>query len=218
MSDLPLLRAPVFQITANPMTTGTSSKSQSKLHIGVITGGAIGGIAALVAIGAVALMVRHQRNRRLRRQSVGSSFETVTAPDWSMTVIPFNQTHIGVAGLESGSQMNSQRRWAEPVRPESIPLVQAPPLKSPMTSPCVVSFDSFPVGLSGKELARLRADSLGSQSNDPWSSGLTLAATTELSGTASTLEAQRHRSEVECLGIVQQPRSEAPPDYEDRGT
>jgi hypothetical protein len=217
MSDLLPLRAPVLQITVNPMTTGTSSKSQSKSHAGVIAGGTIGGVAAFLAIGAIALVVRRRRKRSCQRQSIGSSFETVvTAPNWPMAVTPFDQTRFGVVSLETGSQRISQQHWAEPVRPESNPLVQALPSNSPVSSPRVVS---FPVGLSSKELARLRAENSRSQSNGPWSSGPTFAATTELSGATSSLEAQRLRSEVEYLRnqlLVERP--EAPPVYEDRGS
>jgi hypothetical protein len=220
MSDLPPLRAPVRQIIINPITTGTSSKPQPKSHAGVIAGGTIGGVSAFLAIGAITLLVQRRRKRSYRRQSIASSFETNTiAPNWPTTVTPFNQALIGVAGLETGSQMNSQRHLADPVRPEGIPLARAPPLNSPMSFPGVVS---FPVGLSSKELARLRAENSRSQSNGPWLSGPTLAATTELSGATSSLEAQRLRSEVEYLRNEMQQlrveRPEAPPDYEDRGS
>ena len=194
-------RAPVLQITVNPKATGTSPKSQLNSHAGAIAGGTIGGVSVFLAIGAIALVVRCRRERIRRRQSIGSSFQTVgPASNWPTTLTPFNQTHFEVSGLETDTRMDSQQHWAGHFRPESITLIQAPPLSSPVSSPHVVS---FPIGLSGKELARLRAGNSRSQSNDPWSSGSTLAATTELSGVTS-LEAQR-------------PQSEAPPDYEDRG-
>ena len=50
--DWPFLSVPVRQITANPVTTGASSKSH--LHAGAIAGGTIG-VAALLAIGAALL-------------------------------------------------------------------------------------------------------------------------------------------------------------------
>ena len=203
---MPLLRAPVLQITDSPKATGTSPKSQSKSHAGAIAGGTIGGVFVFLATGAVALVVQRRRKRSRKRQSIGSSFQTVVAPsNWPMTLTPFDQTRFEASGLETSPRMNSQHYWAEPVRPlvrpESIALAQAPLLSSPVSSPHVVS---FPVGLSSKELARLRADNSRSQSNHPWSSGPTLAATTEMSGVTSPLETQRLRSE-------------APPEYEDRG-
>ena len=116
-----------------------------------------------------------------------------------MIVIPFDQTHIGVSGLETGSQTISQQHAAESVRPESIPLAQAPPLGSPFSLPHVMS---SLIRLSNTELAQLHADNSRSQFNEPWSPGPVLAATTELSGVTSSLEAQ---------GL----QSEAPPGYED---
>ena len=152
-------------------------------------------MAVFLAIGAIVYLVRRRSHRR---QSIGSSSETADgAPNGAMTVTPFNQTPIGVSGLETGSQTISQQHGAESVRPESIPSVQAPPLSSPISLPHV---GSFPVRLSNTELAQLHTDNSRPQSNDPWSSGPVLAVATELS--SASLEAQGHRSE-------------APPDYED---
>jgi len=79
----------------------------------------------------------------------------------------------------------------------------------------------LPVGLSGKELARLRNESSHSQLTDALSSGLLLTATTELGAATSSSEARRLQSEVESLRREMQQlraeRFEAPPGYEDEG-
>ena len=212
MSDSLFVRAPVLQITANPpMTTETSRKSKSKSHAGAIAGGAIGGIAALLGIGAIALVAGRRQSRSRRRQSVGSAFEReVTTPEWPMTVTPFNPTLIAVPALETDPQANSHRRWTEGIEPEGAPLVHTSPSSdSPVSWPYVVP---FPVGLSCKELARLRNGSLRSQFGD----SLPIAATELVS-----LEAQRLQSEVESLRREMQQlraeRPEAPPSYRDDG-
>jgi len=217
MSDLVFLRAPVLQITANPVTTGTSSKSQSKSHTGAIAGGAIGGVVALLAIGAITLVARGRRSRR--RKSIGSSFERdVIEPDLPMTMTPFNPTLTGAAELETGSQTKWQQRWTGP-EPEIVPLAHAStPSDSPVPSPLVVP---IPVGLSSKELALLREDSSRSQSTDAFLSGLSSTATTERGVATSSTEARRLQSEVESLRREMQElraeRFEAPPGYEDGG-
>ena len=200
------------------MKTGASSKS----HTGAIAGSVIGG-AVLLAIGA-ALVARRRRRRRHRRKSIESSFErdVIDEPGLPMTVTPFNPTLIGEAELESGSQINLQQRWTEPVEPESVPLVHAStPSDSPVPSSRLVP---FPIGLSSKELARLRNDSSRSQSTDALSSDPLLAATTELGVATTSSEARRLQSEVESLRREMQQlradtveRFEAPPGYEDGG-
>ena len=210
MTDSLFLRAPVLQIAANPVTTGISSKSKSKSHAGAIAGGTIGGIAALLGIGAIALVANRRRSRR--RQSVGSAFEReIITSEWPMSGTPFNQAFIGVPMLDSGAQTDLQQRRTEPVEPEGAPLVHSSPSSdSPVLSPYVVP---FPVGLSSKELARLRNGSLRSQSGDPWP----VASTTELVSS----EAQRLQSEVESLRREMQQlraeRPEAPPSYHEDG-
>jgi hypothetical protein len=217
MSDLLFLRAPVLQISVNPATTGTSSKSKS--HTGAIAGGTIAAVIAFLAIGAMALVARRRRSRIFRRGSVGSSFATVvTAPNWPrpMSVTPFNATLIEVAAPQTVSQTNSRRRWTEPVEHESISLAHdssSTPSDSPVSGPRVVS---VPVGLSSKELARLRNDSSRSRPSDQLPAGPTLAATTESGITTSSSEAQRLRTEVEYLREqLRAERSEPPPCYED---
>ncbi|KAH8997908.1 hypothetical protein EDB92DRAFT_1305914 [Lactarius akahatsu] len=217
------LAAPVLQITANPVTTGTSSQPQSQSHwksksnTGAIAGGAIGGVMALLAIGAITLV---GRRRRHRLKSIRSWLKgDVIEPDLPMMATPFDSTRAGVAVLETSSQTSWQQRWAGPVEPEIVPLVQAS--DSPMPSPPVMP---IPAGLSSKELARLRRDISRSRSADALPSGPSLPAITGQGVATSSSEALRLQSEVEALRREMQQfrvdtvgRFEAPPGYEDGG-
>ena len=213
MSDSLFPRALVHQITANPVTTGTSSKpksqsqSQSQSHIDAIAGGAVGGV---LAIGAITLVVRRRRRRSRRRRSLFK--RDVVDPGLPVTMTPFKPTPTGAAEPETAPQTNWQQQRTEAVEPEIVPLVHAlTPLDLPMP---------FPVGLSGKELARLRAESSHSPltSPDALPSGPLLTATAERKPDTSSSEARRLQSEVESLRReVQQIRAEifeSPPGYE----
>jgi len=217
------LKAPVLPITVAPATTGTSSRSKS--HTSAVAGGIVAAGAAFLAIGAMALVARRRRRRRRARESIGSSFQTViTAPNCPspMRVTPFNPTVIGVTEPDTGSHTNSQRWRTDPVEPESISLAHvssSTPSDSPVAIP--VSFPrvvSVPVGLSSKELARLRNDSSRSQPSDQLPANPTFAATTESGAASSSSEAQRLQAEVEYLRQqLRAERPEPPPCYEDGG-
>ena len=154
MADLPCLRIPVQQITANPVTTGASPASHS--HAGAIAGGAIG-VATLLIIGAALLAQSRTRRRK-------SSF---VKPNESMTVTPFNPTLLHASTP------------SDP--PAPLSRVASPPLPPP-------------VGLSSKELARLRQDSSRPRSTDALPFG-SLSATTERGVTTSSSEARRLQSQ-----------------------
>jgi hypothetical protein len=180
MVDLPFLRVPVRQITANPVTTGASSNSPRNLqsHASAIARGAIGA-AALLGIGAALLAWRRSRRRKLIESSL-------VKPDLPMTVTPFNPTLLHAST----------------------------PLDSPAPSSRVVP---PPVGLSSKELARLRQDSSRPQSTDALPSG-PLSTTTESGVATSSSQARRFQTEVESLRREMQQlraeRFEEPPGYE----
>ncbi|KAH9026781.1 hypothetical protein EDB84DRAFT_1501283, partial [Lactarius hengduanensis] len=120
-------RAPVVQITTNFTTTGTSSKS----HTGAVAAGVTGGVAALLAIGAIASVVWRRRSRRRqshRRESAGdASLGGVTSPSPQITVTPFSlmgQTPTGAAPLDAGSQTEQQVDGPSPT--EGSPLLLPP--------------------------------------------------------------------------------------------
>ncbi|KAI9464135.1 hypothetical protein BJY52DRAFT_888853 [Lactarius psammicola] len=213
------LKVPVLQIAAGPVATGTSSRSKS--HIGAIVGGAIGGVAALLAIGAIALVARGRRRRRRRPKSIGSSSERdVIGPELPMIVTPFDPTLAAAAELETGSQTNWRQRWTGH-EPEIVPLIHASTSSdSPVPSLRTVP---IPIGLSGKELARLREDNSRSQSTDalPFGPSSTAIAEQDAVTSSSEAQAQRFQLEVESLRREMQElraeRFEAPPGYEDGG-
>jgi hypothetical protein len=127
----------------------------------VVSGGAIGGVAggvaALLAFGTIALVVLHRRRQiHGRRVDVGSSFlRESTNQGTQVTVTPFNPTMLTpteAAPLAAGAQMDfPQWLFSRPFSPGDSPL-------------SLRRVASVPVGLSGKELARLRSNRLRSQS------------------------------------------------------
>ena len=177
-----------------PSTTPTPSKSHTVKHTGMIAGGVIGGVTALLAIGTVALAVWHRRRQRHRRisPSVGSSsLRDATDQGTQVTVTPFGQTGLALTEAED----------------PSLPLRRG---------------TSFPVGLSGKELARLRSNGLRSQPMDGRPSSPPLTATNgsdAFEGAAATAssEAQSLRFESNFLRHdIPVERSESPPSYVSR--
>ncbi|KAF8260626.1 hypothetical protein EI94DRAFT_1747935 [Lactarius quietus] len=190
------LKAPVVQITANlTTTTGTSSKS----HTGAIVGGAICGVAGLLAVGTVALVLRHRR-----RQSHKSL---------SVTVTPYSPANTEAEPPGVRPQTDQQQQMVHPFSP----------LDTLLSSPSVAS---IPVGLSSKELAQLRSNGSRSEPTDGQPSDFSSAATIDRDALGSVAteatplpEAQRLWSEVDLLRHeVQQLRaerteSEAPPTY-----
>jgi hypothetical protein len=210
-SDLLFLSAPVVLTNPNPSTTPTGTPSKS--HTGIVAGGVIGGVAALLAIGTIALPVWYRRRQSHRRTSpsVGSSFlRDATDQSTYVAVTPFGQTGLALteaAPLAAGLVHR-------PSSPEDVAL----PLRR---------VASFPVGLSDKELARLRSNGLRSQPMDGRPSSPPLTATdgsdafegAAAVATASS-EAQRLRLESNFLRheIQQLPveRSESPPSYASR--
>jgi hypothetical protein len=183
----------------------------------VISGGAIGGIAggvaALLAFGAIALVVRHRRRQNHGRADVGSSFlRESTNQGTQVPVTPFNLTMLTpneAAPLAAGAQVDIPQ-----------PLFSRP--DSPLSLQRVVS---VPVGLSGKELAQLRSSTSHSQSMVGQASHPSLTESIgrdALAGAeaspATSSEARRPRSENNIsrqeLHEMQQllmERSESPP-------
>ncbi|KAH9031250.1 hypothetical protein EDB84DRAFT_1676782 [Lactarius hengduanensis] len=207
------LEAPVVLIIPNPTATGTSSTPHTSLS--VVTKGVIGGVAALLVIGAIALVVWRRRRRGHRRTSARPSFPSEIVS--GVTVTPFDPTRpitTEIALHPAGPQTDSQQLlFHRPYSPDDSPL----PLRRTVT---------IPVGLSDKELARLRSLANGppSQPTDGQPSNPLLTVTTdrgELGGVAgvatSSFDAQRLqfennflRHEIQQLRVE---RSEFPPSY-----
>ncbi|KAH9072398.1 hypothetical protein EDB83DRAFT_2261387 [Lactarius deliciosus] len=134
------LKVPV-KLAANS-TIVTPSKSHTTMIRGVLIG-----VAALLVIVAIALVVWRRRRQSHRRTSVVPSSFEVMSQGTQATVTPFNPTGstlTEVAALDAGPQRGSQRFAHRPSSSEG-PLV---PLRRVVTAP---------VGLSSKELARLRS-------------------------------------------------------------
>ncbi|KAH9171798.1 hypothetical protein EDB89DRAFT_2070371 [Lactarius sanguifluus] len=204
------LTAPVVEITANATTT-TSSKATS--HTGAIAGGIAGGVVALILVVGTIVFVRRRRGQVDFRKSIGTSFSDATMEAGSqMTVTPFSPTLAAAASLEAGYQSGSTSFVSEPPPP--------PPSQRAALAPA-------PVGLTDKELARLRSaairspptshartSSSGSQPTVTYPSTL---GTSEGSTSIPTPETRRLQSEVESLRREMQElraeRFEAPPSY-----
>ncbi|KAI0290746.1 hypothetical protein B0F90DRAFT_1652294 [Multifurca ochricompacta] len=211
------LKAPILPINANISTTNTSSKAS---HTGAVVGGILGGIGALFLVtGAIAFVWR--RRRRNMSKSVRSSFSSVvTEAGQQMAVTPFNPS------LPEATQLNAMS-WTER---QSGPFQEATTFQvgntndpSPTSLPLHPTLPSVPIGLSGKELARLRTEALRSQrthsrsaSNTPQPNSSPTVTTEGSVGTSSS-ETRRLQSEVESLRRemqrLREERHEAPPSY-----
>ncbi|KAI9431945.1 hypothetical protein H4582DRAFT_1214442 [Lactarius indigo] len=202
------LRAPVVPITPGTVTASTPPHT----GVSVVTRGVIGGAAALLAIGAMALVVWRRRRQSHKRASVGPSFQSeIISVGTQATVTPFNLTGLAlteVAPLDAGPETDLRQLLVHPP-----PALEGPPAVT------------VPVGLSSKELARLRslANASHSQPTGGWPSDPPLVATTEGAANAATSSpeaqslAQRLQSENNILRHeIEQLRggtSELPPSY-----
>ncbi|KAH9021641.1 hypothetical protein EDB84DRAFT_1580790 [Lactarius hengduanensis] len=202
------LTAPVVQITINGTVSSSSSTSTS--HTGAIAGGVTGGVVALIlVVGAIAFV----RRRRRQDNFHGSSFSGAAMEAGSqMRVTPFAPTLAGVALLETGSQSGTT---SDGLTPSSEPLLPLPQSVAPA-----------PVGLSSKELARLRSTAMrsppthtgsspsGSQPSNP---PTTISTAERSSTTTPPLETRRLQTEMETLRReveeLRAERFEAPPSY-----
>ncbi|KAH8995425.1 hypothetical protein EDB92DRAFT_204443 [Lactarius akahatsu] len=151
--------------------TGTSSKSH-------IIRGVLGGVAALLAIVAISMIVWRRRRQSHGRTSIGSPFEAsgeVMSHGTQVTLTPSNPTRSAlalpeVAPVDTRPQADSQARLVH--RSSSLEDALLPLRR-------VVS---VPVGLSSKELARLRrspANGSRSQSMDGRPSNPPLTSTAD---------------------------------------
>ncbi len=227
------LRVPAVQISANLTSTAGSpgrssnSESKSKSHAGAIAGAVIGGVAALLAIGAIALVVWCRWRQSHKRASVGSSLRfTLKELTEEGTQVDLTSDSPSESGFTTAVPLfaGPQTDWqVEPfVRRQSMMSEASPFLSSP-TVP-------VPVGLSDKELAQVRSGGLRSSTSvDGRSPGKAFSPTETSDGdtsggaatevtTSSRPEPQSLQTQVDFLmHEVQQLRaersSEAPPTY-----
>jgi len=208
------LAAPIVQITFN----ATSSSSKATSHTSAIAGGTAGGVAALILVGGAVAFVRRKRRQDDFDKSTGASFSSLAIePHSQMAVTPFNPALAEAAPLEIGPPL-----WTMSDRPFS-------------TSEPTPSQTAPPVGLTGKELARLRSEStptmLSPPSHTQSSSSVfqptvtPAAGTTDQSVVISATETRRLQTEVESLRLEMQQlelrvrleRFEPSPSYGDGG-
>ncbi|KAI9433017.1 hypothetical protein H4582DRAFT_2188442 [Lactarius indigo] len=206
------LTAPVVQITING-TEESPSSAKATSHTGAIAGGVAGGVGALIlVVGAIVFVWRRRRQDNFR-SSAGSSFSGAAMEVGSqMKVTPFTPTLVGVAQPEAGSQGGTASDGPASSSEPLLPLSQ--------------NVAPVPVGLSSKELARLRSTAMRSPPTHTWSSPSgsqtsyppTTISTTERSSTETPPpETRRLQTEMEFLRReVQELRAErfeAPPSY-----
>ncbi|KAH9033416.1 hypothetical protein EDB85DRAFT_2145013 [Lactarius pseudohatsudake] len=150
--QFPTSTSVVQTVTLKSTTTGSSLKTIS--HTGAVAGGIIGGVAAVIlAIGTIAFVWCRRRQHRLRK-TVGPSFSNaLMGAGADVAEAPFNPTLTGTSPLDAGSQ---QQPRSDPVGMPTVPLNHRPSSSGPLlqSSPYTLP---IPVGLSSKELARLRS-------------------------------------------------------------
>ena len=176
---------------------GKNSTLHKKRNIGAIVGGVVGGIAAaaFVVIGATTFVRR--RRRRARAKSIFSDFRAA-GPE--LIVTPFD-SYSYEALQDSGILREQQPLVTEA---EMIALhhrSSTPPTALALPQPGT----PVPVGLSDKEIARLRAEGFNSQQshNPEVSSSNVLQSTSLPNAVPESREApydpRRLHSEVETL-------------------
>jgi hypothetical protein len=198
---------------------GSTRRPQSgrKRDNGAIVGGIVGGIAATVA--AIGIVIFAQRQRRWARPKIVLSSSTRT-DSW--------ETGPRAMVTRSYSNLNSPEGTRDArIPPEQQPLVDenpdtemvAPHSRSPSSSPRRLSSsppaviplpqprEPVPVGLTDKEIARLRAQTLGhgsqqSQTRPNVSQPETTSSANAAAGNgeaSSSYDTRRLQSEVESL-------------------
>ncbi|KAI0267486.1 hypothetical protein BC834DRAFT_79959 [Gloeopeniophorella convolvens] len=234
------LKVPVRSIVGIGNGAASSTASKKTSHGGAIAGGIIAGLAALlIVIGAVVFVQRRRKNRAMN--PISSTFSNDLMESGPPTrAIPFDTT----SPISAPSEAQTRLEW-RPARSEfSEPITQLTEVSglyvgdagesgsSPSTSsrplPVLPPAPApIPVGLSSKELARLRTDNLRQQqpqqqhsrtpSDVPISISSPSEVATQRSGASSTSDTRRLQSEVESLRRdllqLRAERSDAPPSY-----
>ncbi|KAI0278710.1 hypothetical protein BGY98DRAFT_1186437 [Russula aff. rugulosa BPL654] len=205
------LKAPVLAINANGTTRAPTP--HRKRNTGAIVGGIMGGAGAILVVIGIFAFVQFQRRRaRTRRSGLLAK------------VTPFDPNSFE-ATQNSGVSTDQLPLGTEDPEAEIIPLhllSSTPPTVLPRSRPVA----PIPAGLTSKEIARLRAEALGSQqshnrstSNVSRSASSPITVTESSSGAASSYRRLVH-TEVESLVRQEMERIrteglvlEAPPSY-----
>ncbi|KAF8497610.1 hypothetical protein F5888DRAFT_302104 [Russula emetica] len=220
------LKAPVLTINPNG-TVGTPTR---KRNIGAIVGGIIGGTGAILAVIGIVAFVHLRRTRRRARPTTILSFSTNFVGAGPLgNVTPFDPNSFE-ATQDSGISTDQRPLVTEDPEAEMVALrllSLAPPTVLPRSRPVA----PIPTGLTGKEIARLRAEALSSQqshnastSNLSRSTSSPNTVTESSSGTTSSINPQRLHTEVESLVRREMDRLrtqglvlDAPPSYTEGG-
>lgn len=186
-----------------------NSLSRSK-KVGAIVGSIIGGITAIFAVIGIVVFARRQRRWNPKRNRLRSilyfSTDSIQAGR-RMIVTPFDP-NLPEATHDTGITTQQQPPITDGPGAETVALrhlSSASPTPLPISRPVTL----VPVGLSDKELARLRAEILTSQQPDNLNlrdstpnvsqSASSPIAVTETSGAVSPYDSRRLHSEVESL-------------------
>jgi hypothetical protein len=203
----------------------TTSKPR-KRNIGAIVGGILGGAGAILAVIGIAVFVQLRRRRARPRRILSVSTDFVGAGPLT-NVTPFDPNSFEAtqdSGISTDDQpLVTEDPEAEMVALRLISLSSTPPAVLPRSRPVA----PIPAGITGKEIARLRAEVLSSQqshnhstSNSSRSTSSPNTVTESSSGATSSYNPRRLHTEVESLVRQEMERLrtqglvlEAPPSY-----
>jgi len=182
-----------------------------KRDIGAIVGGIVGGVAAIFAVTGVVIFVQRRRRRAGPKSVLSSQTDSQEAGSHAI-VTPFDPNLNSPEGTRESRDTGDPPEQQPPVD-ENPDTEMVAPHRLSSSAPAVLPQPAVPVpvGLSDKEIARLRAQTFGSQqpqthstSNVPVSqpeTGSSANAATE-SGEASSSyrdDTRRLHSVVESL-------------------
>jgi hypothetical protein len=186
----------------------TFRKSGRKRDIGAIVGGIIGGVAAVFTSIGVVIFLQRQRRRGIPKSILPISTDSCEAGPYGMV------THLNSpeATRDAGTPPDQQPlEDGDPDTEMVAPVAHRlppPPAIIPFPQPVV----PVPVNLSDKEIARLRAETLGSRQSqaqtrstsnvsqpETTSSAANLNTATESGEASSSYNNRRLHSEVESL-------------------
>jgi hypothetical protein len=150
----------VQTINADRLPGKMNSPSHRKRNIDAIVGGVIGGVAAIFAVISIITFVRHRR-RRARPRSILTFSADFREVGPELIVTPFDP-YSHEAAQDSRILAEQQPLVTEDPEAEMFALHRlssTPPTAFPLPQPEI----PVPVGLTDKEIARLRAEGANSQ-------------------------------------------------------